>query len=419
VTEPAAIAYSASTLNLRRLAVIRAIVIVGLVFAVAYAYLGLGASLNYPALILVLLLMAGLNGYTLWRSRRPGPVSSWQYFVHLLADVIGLSVLLYFSGGATNPFVSYYLVPLCISAALLPGRLTWILAALSLLAYTGLMFQYLPLPELLPSHSEHQSSFNLHILGMWINFLVSACLITFFVVKMAQTLRDQQQELIEQRERALRSDHIVSIATMAAGTAHELGTPLSTMAIVLDDMANENSGSGQDIVLLKQQLDICKQSLSQLVNTAEVHQHGERKKLPLDVYIEQRLQQWQLMRPRVNYKVKLLTEPPAPQVAVDPTLNQAIANLLNNAADAHRHSIDITCSWTGANWTLDIVDDGCGVSAQISTRPGQLHNSTKKSGLGLGLFLSHATIDRYGGELTLKALDTGGTLARIILPLED
>ena len=125
-----AVIYSASTLNLSRLAVIRGIVISGQFVAVLYAYYVLEASLNYAALLSVLLILTVLNAYTLVCSKRPSAVSNTHFFLHLLIDVVGLSLLLYFSGGATNPFVSYYLVPLCISAALLPGRVTWALAAL-------------------------------------------------------------------------------------------------------------------------------------------------------------------------------------------------------------------------------------------------------------------------------------------------
>ena len=137
MTETTDIAYSTSTINLRRLAMIRSILVGGLLCLIAYAYFGLDASLNYAALLSILLAMAGANVLTLWLSRKADSVNDRLYFSHLLVDVLGLSALLYFTGGGTNPFVSYYLVPLCISAALLPARFTWALAATCLFAYSA------------------------------------------------------------------------------------------------------------------------------------------------------------------------------------------------------------------------------------------------------------------------------------------
>ncbi|MEH6608584.1 MAG: ATP-binding protein [Halioglobus sp.] len=417
MTETTDIAYSTSTINLRRLAMIRSILVGGLLCLIAYAYFGLGASLNYTALLAILLAMAGGNALTLWLSRQTASVNDRLYFSHLLVDVLGLSALLYFTGGGTNPFVSYYLVPLCISAALLPARFTWALAATSLVAYSLLMVQYQPLQALTPDSGMHHQTFNVHIVGMWINFMASAALITFFVVKMAETLRDQRQELIDRRERAMRNDHIISIATMAAATAHELGTPMSTMSIVLEDMLADPVYPKEDIELLQQQLAHCKQRLQQLVVTAESHQHGERGRIPLNQYVEQLLEQWQLMRPTVKYELKLANSGVAPEVPLDPTLGQAITNLLNNAAEACRQSVSIRCSWDEQRWQLEIIDDGPGIAQTIGTESSLPITSTKKDGMGLGLFLSNAIIQRYGGELSIAAIPSGGTRAFMDLPI--
>lgn len=409
--------YSTSTLNLRRLVTIRSILVGGLLGLIAYAYFGMQAPLNYSALLSILLAMAGANALTLQLSRQAEPINDWLYFSHLLVDVLGLSALLYFTGGGTNPFVSYYLVPLCISAALLPARLTWALAATSLFAYSLLMVHYQPLQALTPDNGMHHQTFNVHIVGMWLNFMASAALITFFVVKMAQTLRDQRQELIDRRERAMRNDHIISIATMAAATAHELGTPMSTMSIVLEDMLADPAYPTEDIKLLQQQLRHCKQRLQQLVVTAESHQHGERERVPLNQYVEQLLEQWQLMRPTVKYDLQLVSKGVAPEVPLDPTLGQAITNLLNNAAEACHQSVSIRCGWGAQRWQLEIIDDGSGIAQTISTESGHPVTSSKKDGMGLGLFLSNAIIQRYGGELSIVAIPSGGTRVLMDLPI--
>src|SRR5690606_5688492 len=175
-----------------------------------------------------------------------------RMLLHLLTDCALLTAMLYLAGGATNPFVSWYLVPIAIAAATLPIRSTALLTGLCLLAYPVLMTSYLPLAILSPqqevlalhdmaggelSHPQHamhlamDSGVNWHLAGMWLNFGLSALLITWFVTRMAAELRHQQAELAAIREQHLRDAQLLGIVTLAAGTVHELATRLSTMAI--------------------------------------------------------------------------------------------------------------------------------------------------------------------------------------------
>ena len=162
------------------------------------------------------------------RLRQNWLVTKAEYFSQLLLDVAVLTVLLYFSGGSTNPFISYYLVILTVCAATLPWSYTWCMAGVTFAAYSSLLFYYQPL--MLPGHDmaamSHGRFFNLHVLGMWLTFLISALLITYFVVKMAQAIRQQEEDLAAQRETTLHDEQLLAVATLAAGTAHELGTPL-------------------------------------------------------------------------------------------------------------------------------------------------------------------------------------------------
>ena len=153
-----------------------------------------------------------------------------EFFAHLLFDLVIFTAVLYFSGGATNPLVSYYLVPIAIAAATLPRRLTWAITLLSLAAYTLLMQVYVPLEPLSPHTTHHQEPhtwFDLHILGMWLNFAVSAGFITYFVVRMVEAVRERDARIQRHLDEERRIEQVLSIASLAAGTAHELGT-LST-----------------------------------------------------------------------------------------------------------------------------------------------------------------------------------------------
>ncbi len=413
---------TASIANLRRLAIIRLILIFALLTALIYIYLGPSSSQVDSAHLSILALMALVNTLTYWRLQQPWPVTDVEYFFQLVIDMGIFTLLLYYSGGATNPFVSYYLVPLTISAAVLPWRFTWVVAGLSLSAYTLLLFFYQPLPFLQPSmdHSQHGSAINAHIIGMWITFALSTGLITYFVVKMANALRQQEISQAANRENELRDEQILAVATLAAGTAHELGTPLATMTVLVEELQQEYQQQkhlGEDLSLLNRQLSSCKKILQGLVTTAEAHNHGQRQPAIFVDYMQQLLSHWQVLRPDANYHFSATTSCQTLALEVDTTLDQAINNLLNNAADAKPDGIEVTVDNNKNALILMIRDRGEGITPDIAEQLGKPFISTKGKGLGLGLFLSHATISRYNGSITLRNHDDGGTIATIMLPV--
>ncbi len=404
---------------------IRLIFISAVLIALAFSYQTTQAELIRPVHLSTLSVYALLTILTYWRLQQSWPVTDGEYFFQLLIDVGGLTILLYFSGGASNPFVSYYLVPLTISAAILPWRFTWIIAGLSLLAYSLMLVYYQPLVDVQPTmnHGNHISSgFNLHILGMWFTFALSTGLITYFVVKMASALRQQESHLVSNREDELRNEQILAVATLAAGTAHELGTPLSTMTILIEELEQEYQQPlqlKQDLGLLKNQIESCRRILQGLVKTAEAHSHGQKQTVFLADYMRQLLSHWQVVRPDANAQLTLHDNTKNSQLSVDPTLEQAICNLLNNAADAADDSFEVSVQCDKHTATICIRDHGPGIPSKVAKQIGKPFVSTKGKGLGLGLFLSHATINRYGGTIELHRHSDGGTLAELRLPINN
>lgn len=412
---------TASVSNLRRLAIIRLIFIAVLLSALAYAYLATSVDLANSVHLTMVALLTVLTLLTYWRLQQPWPVTDLEYFCQLLIDITGLTTLLYFSGGATNPFVSYYLVPLTISAAILPWRFTWIIAGISLLAYSLMLFFYQPLIDFQPTsgHQHNDGGFNLHILGMWFTFALSTGLITYFVVKMANALRQQETVRVNSRENELLDEQVLAVATLAAGTAHELGTPLATMTILLDEMEQEYSQQplGNDLKLLQTQVNNCRQILQGLVSTAEAHSHGTKENAVIAAYMQQLLDHWQVIRPDSNYVADIDESCRSNSLEVDPTLEQTIINLLNNAADACADNIEITVNCQHAALLITIRDHGPGIPLDMTEQLGKPFVTTKGKGLGLGLFLTHATINRYKGTIELHNHPDGGTVAKISLPL--
>jgi len=413
---------SAARDNMRRLAWVRIIALLGQLAGVLFAWSYLEASLSFEAILLVLMLMSLVIAGTLWRLRFSWLVTDAEYFGQLLLDVAALTLLLYFSGGSTNPFISYYLVILTICAATLPWAYTWCMAGITCTAYSALLFYYQPL--ILSGHDMaamfHGRFFNLHVLGMWLTFLISALLITYFVVKMAQAIRQQETDLAAQRETTLHDEQLLAVATLAAGTAHELGTPLSTLSVLAGEMQQDyadNSELQEDLQLLQSQLQLCKQSMRLMVDKFSVDTQEQNIAQPVTDYIDEQLERWRLMRPDAHDHYQLMSEAPEPALVVDETMGQAIMNLLNNAADASPERIDIELHWDQKNMQLSIRDYGAGIAPELAEKLGKPFVSTKRKGLGLGLYLSHATVRRFNGQLTQYNHDEGGTLTELQLPI--
>lgn len=384
----------------------------------ALAYWVLNMQLPWAEMVAVTVMLAVLNLATWIRLRRKWPVSSVEFFTQLLVDVFALSALLYFSGGSTNPFISLYLLPLTIAAAALPWAYTWVMAAITISCYTLMLFYYLPLPH---DHDEHNSEFNLHVSGMWLAFVLSTMLIAWFVVKMGISIRERDKDLALAREQALRNEQIIALGTLAAGAAHELGTPLATMAIVageLQDEYKENREFQDNIRILRDQITQCKHTLTQLLADAGQARAEEGSGQAVDSFLRQVLDKWQLMRPSVQFTYHDNGVQPAPQILNTQLLSQSILNLLNNAADASRKHIEIEVSWNYQELHLQILDYGDGLTGEAVQRAGQPFFTSKApgQGFGIGLFLANANIERFGGRVRLTNR-VGGACTQVTLPL--
>lgn len=410
---------AATAANLRRLYVLRNIAIGGQFAVLAAAYFWLHIALPYAAMLAVVGLLSLLNVLTRFRIKKGWPVSDNELFAQLLLDVAELSVLLYLSGGSSNPFISLYLLPLAISAATLPRAYSWAMAIATGLCYTLLMFFHQPLAH---SHYLPGSDFNMHVYGMWFAFLLSAGLISYFVVGMRESLRRRDQQLAEARETALRNEQIIALGTLAAGAAHELGTPLGTMAVVIHELeldCREQPELCSALALLREQVANCKQQLTQLLAKSAVSRADDAASLTVTRFLDELLAKWRLLRPEINLHYAATGAPPPPVLTVSQMLYQALTNLLNNAADASPGHVEVQASWTAVQLSIEIRDRGPGLSQSALGALGQAFFTTKGAdqGLGLGVFLSNATINRCGGAVSVFNRAGGGACTRIVLPV--
>jgi two-component system sensor histidine kinase RegB len=399
--------------NLLRLCLIRGILII--VLLAGSFWFPFSESTPFPSLpvFTVLLVMVVITALILLRLRSDAPVSEKEFFANLLMDVLFLTLVLYFTGGSTNPLVSYYLIPLIISAAVLRPAHTWFIAFLSISFYTLLLFYYQPLA--LFNMTGHHAMSNAHFLGMWVNFGFSALLISWFVVRMAAALRQQAQAIARNREEGLRNEQIISVASIAASTAHEMRTPLATMAVIVDEIGYEHPQIKDELAVLARQIARCDEVLRNLVSTT--NEDSLMTVTEVGMLLDKLLERWSLARP----EVKLQTSIPSPsarlKIRYDQSLQHALMNLLNNAADASPEFVSMQIR-SQPGWLLIIIEDhGPGIPAEIAGSLGKTSVSRKQGGLGLGVLLGHASIERLGGEVTLSGRQGPGTRLEIRLPL--
>jgi len=406
-----------AALNLQRLFVLRNIAIICALAAVTIASQVLAMELPLLPLLLTIAVHGVINILTLLRMRKPRPVSSWEFFVQLVLDTLVLCALLYFAGGSTNPFVSLFLLPLVIVASILPQRFTWAMAVLTVGCYSLLIYFFQPLPH---ANIKHGVDFDLHVTGMWFSFLLSAGLIVFFVVRMANSLRERDRILTETREQAIRDQHLVTLGTLATGAAHELGTPLATMAVLVGELRHEHANDPEVLEktkMLRSQLDRCKSILSSITASAgQVRPEGGRS-FAIDDYLEVVVGLLRSSRPAAKVSCQLEGSRPTPQILADTTLTQALLNVLNNAADASIDSIEVKGRWNNEHLTLSVCDRGEGLNPSELAAAGTPFFTTKPDGQGLGLYLARAVMERFGGKIQLLNQNGGGTQAVIELPL--
>lgn len=427
-----------TALQLQRLLQLRWTEIAGQCLAIAVAVKGLGLPLRLEGLLAVCLMLGAVNLFSHWRLLQPWPVLPGELFAQLCVDVLGLFLLLYQSGGSGNPFASLMLVPLTITATLMPLPWVWAMAVLTALFYSALLVWHQPLPTptapmeglndfictvtgIDRSLLSHDNGFSLHVVGMWINFLLSALVVTVFVTRLATVLRSRERELAEARENTLRHEQVLALGTLAAGAAHELGTPLATMAVVLRELQLDPAGQPiqAELALLRSQVDACKATLASLVDRASRAGSSERERL--DHFLTRVVAQWRLLHPERG--VQWSTDAAGiAYIQTDPALEQALLNLMNNAAEADPTHRDIALAVSReAGWChIGVLDRGAGVDETIRQRLGEPFITSKQAsgGMGIGVFLSNATVERLGGRVEIFRREGGGTCTRISLPEE-
>jgi len=349
----------------------------------------------------------------LWFVRRP-PESPMPVSATFLVDQALIGCWLYLTGGYTNPLVSLLLLPIAIAVILVPVRQAVLVTLAGILVYTALMLWHTPVTE--HDHDHSGALAQLHLVGMWATFALTAVILLVVVGTLARRLRQQKSQLASFREKRLRDEQIIALGLSAAAVAHRLGTPLNTLALLLDEVRAQLHSDDKpdreaiqdDLDTMEQQLQLCSGHLQQLTRAAVQAREAQQEVLPVSRWLARLRESATLLWP--SGPIEWQGPFPETPVAVDAILDQAVLNLLANALTASPSWVGVSARDTG-NGRIEVVveDHGDGLEAALEGAPGE-EVVDSRNGLGVGLFLSNATIQRLGGQLKARTNDQGTTM---------
>jgi two-component system sensor histidine kinase RegB len=376
-----------------------------------------GVELPLTALFAVIAVELLSNVVCVVAARRRTPPEWWCGMVMAL-DVVLLTALLHLTGGPFNPFSFLYLVEISLAAVILRARWTWTLVLVSLVG-SGALF--VGPRAALVSRGDHMQ---LHLRGMWVAFGVAATFIVYFLMRVRRDLEARELDLVAAQRRGARQERLASLATLAAGAAHELATPLGTIALAakelerrLGSLADSDADTIEDVQLIRAQVSRCRGILDSMAAEAGQSAGEPSRDVPVA----------ELLRSAVD---GLRAEPPieielgaidGQRLCVPPrAVAQAVKSLLKNAQDASAaHTpVRLCASISDAEVRIEVLDRGSGMAEAILARAGEPFFTTKEPGrgMGLGLFLTRTVVEQLGGQLALSAREGGGTRALVTLP---
>jgi two-component system sensor histidine kinase RegB len=407
--------------NLMQLVHLRWMAIYGQVLTIALVHWGLGLTLPLAPMLSLLLVLVAVNIFNAERARSGAAIPDAEIFASILVDVAVLTGQLYLSGGGSNPFLHLYLLQVVLGAALLKPVYSWTLAALSSLCIALLNVWFMPLDFGNFGATEQRY---LYAFGVVVCYAVNVVLLLNFGVRIARNNRLRDERLARLRQQAIEADHIMRTGLLASGAAHELGTPLATLSVILGDwqhlpVVTADAEMRDDLASMQQQLERCKKIVSGILLSAGQVRAESAEHMQLRSYLANLLAYWQQTRKPSDFSASL-SEFDDQVIVANGVLSQMMDNVLDNALEAAANGAVRVTVWVENDaLKFQVQDSGPGFAPEILRHLGQPYQSTKsRPGSGLGLFLSVNVARAYGGSITASNPQTGGALVLITLPLQ-
>lgn len=399
--------------------------LLGQLLAICIVHLGLHIKLPIVPVLIVLATEAASNALFARWSQRASFGNNSFLMLPMAIDIVLLTALLFLTGGPFNPFSFLYLVNVALAAVVLPPTLTWGLVVLALGCF-GLLFvgeRLVPI-SLFPQLS-HADQMRVHMQGMWFAFAVSAVFITYFVTRLRHGLAQREVELARARSLASQSEKLASLATLATGAAHELSTPLSTIAIIAKELERALKGTDStahnDAQLIRREVDRCRDILQRMAADAGHAPELDERPMRMEELLKTAIEGL----PRAH-NVRLSIGEQAGACVLRGQVqatSQALRSILKNALQASPPSkpVEVSAHREADVCRVAIRDWGPGMTPEVLARAGEPFFTTKGpgEGMGLGLFLTRVVAERVGGRLDLRSIPGEGTTAVLELPVVD
>lgn len=405
--------------NMMQLIQLRWIAVVGQITAITIVTLGFGIHLPLPHMLEVLACLIAFNigSHLRWHESRIA--TNGELFFALLVDVAVLTGQLYLSGGTTNPFAFLYLLQIILSAILLEAWSTWTIVALTSACLAGLSLYSHPLE--LPADNGNGLS-SIYVTGLLICFALDAALLVIYITRIGRNHRAGEAQLADLRQRATEEEHIVRMGLLASGAAHELGTPLATLSVILGDWKRmpefrKNSDLREEITEMQTQLTRCKSIVSGILLSAGEARGESSVKTTINTFLSDLADEFRATRPVVSFVFDNRVAQDIP-VVFDSALKQMICNVLDNALEASPQYVHLDVTRDEDSLILLVTDTGPGFASGMLEQMGKPYQSTKgRPGSGLGLFFVVNVARKLGGTVTARNREEGGAAVQLILPL--
>ncbi|QGP78674.1 ATP-binding protein [Sphingobium sp. CAP-1] len=404
--------------NMALLVQLRWIAIAGQIATILFVEFAMGIHLPLSSMLVVPCIAVLMNAGSLMVLRRRTDITHAELFLSLLFDVLALTTQLYLSGGATNPFLSLYLVQVALGAVLLHRWSVWGIVAASSLCAAMLTFAYRPLDlsDRLEGHL-----FDLHIIGTWICLVMIAVLLVLFMTRMTHNLQQRDSYLARLRQQAVEEEHIVRMGLLASGAAHELGTPLAQLAVVLGDWRHmpqirKHPALVEEVEEMEAAVKRCKSILTGILMSAGEARGEAPEATDVRSFIEIIARDWRAANPGMPLRSDFGPHD-YPRIVADPVIRQAVTNLLDNAREAGATYINMMVSRDSQWLHIAVRDNGRGFSPEMLADFGKPYRSSKgRQGGGLGLFLVVNVVRKLGGRVDASNGADGGAMVLLRLP---
>jgi two-component system sensor histidine kinase RegB len=379
-----------------------------------------GLSLPVVEMMTLLALLSIFNLASWLRYRLALPVSNGELFAGLLVDVAVLTGQLYCSGGSANPFIYMYLLQVVVATVLLRPHYVWAMVFVTSLCFMALTQWHRPLVYLETSSNSPSVEY---AGGLLLSFVISASLLVIFIGRIGRNLRQRDERLADLRQRAAEEEHIVRMGLLASGAAHELGTPLATLSVILGDWARMAPFAAEpelreELEQMQVQVRRCKAIVTGILQSAGETRGEAPQVTTLHDFLDELVFGWRHTRTVKALEFDRQGLPDLPIIS-DTALQQMIDNVLDNALEAAPEGLlRLTARSEAGQLTLRVQDEGPGFSPQMLERLGTPYASSKgRPGSGLGLFLSLNVARTLGGSIQARNRPEGGADVLITLPL--